>query len=555
MSTAPLADGSTRNEYVATGGQTTFPYTFWAYAEDHIDVYQNGTPLTLTADYTISAVQDVNGGNIVLNTGATLNDDIVIALNPDLERLTEFQTSGSFRASALNLELTYDISNFQWLRDKLDRAVTLADSVVFTGSLDLPTPNAGKALIWNATADGLTNSVNDVDTVVATAAASAAAAAISEGNAATSESNAATSESNAATSESNAATSEANALAAASAVAIKWNFDSATAMVDPGTGDLRMDNATISSVTNLAVSSLTADTGNPDLSAFIATLDDATNAVRATLTIRKSGAPATFAVFSVTGAITDNGTWLQIPVTYVDGAGTLSDTDPLYVGHAISGSDGPGAGDLLAANNLSDVANAATSLSNLGGIGAATTDTLTNKTFDANGTGNSLSNVDVADLAVGTDGELITWDSSGNPATVAVGSSGQVLTSNGAGAAPTMQTLGATARTYTKQQNFAEATLTDAANISWNLDDAQTAKVTLAGNRTLDNPTNLVAGGTYVLRIIQDGTGTRTLAYGSAYKFPGGTAPTLSTAAGAEDIITFYCDGTNMNGVFQGNFS
>lgn len=75
-------------------------------------------------------------------------------------------------------------------------------------------------------------------------------------------------------------------------------------------------------------------------------------------------------------------------------------------------------------------------------VGKATTDTFTNKTFDANGTGNSLSNVDVADLASGTDGELITWDASGNPATVAVGSSGQVLTSNGAGAAPTFQASG-----------------------------------------------------------------------------------------------------------------
>lgn len=65
--------------------------------------------------------------------------------------------------------------------------------------------------------------------------------------------------------------------------------------------------------------------------------------------------------------------------------------------------------------------------------------TLTNKTFDANGTGNSITNIDVADLANGTDGELITWSSTGTPTTVAVGTSGQVLTSNGTGAAPTFQ--------------------------------------------------------------------------------------------------------------------
>ncbi len=72
-------------------------------------------------------------------------------------------------------------------------------------------------------------------------------------------------------------------------------------------------------------------------------------------------------------------------------------------------------------------------------MGKATTDTMTNKTFDANGTGNSLSNVDVADLANGTDGELITWDSAGAPTTVPAGTVGQILTSAGAGAEPTFQ--------------------------------------------------------------------------------------------------------------------
>ena len=45
--------------------------------------------------------------------------------------------------------------------------------------------------------------------------------------------------------------------------------------------------------------------------------------------------------------------------------------------------------------------------------------------------------VTLAKLAAGTDGELITWDASGDPATVAVGASTNVLTSNGPGAAPT----------------------------------------------------------------------------------------------------------------------
>lgn len=81
-------------------------------------------------------------------------------------------------------------------------------------------------------------------------------------------------------------------------------------------------------------------------------------------------------------------------------------------------------------------------------VSPSSTDTLTNKTFDANATGNSLSNVDVSDLANGTDGELITWDATGAPTTVAVGTSGQVLTSNGPGTAPTFQTVTTETRSY-----------------------------------------------------------------------------------------------------------
>ncbi len=119
------------------------------------------------------------------------------------------------------------------------------------------------------------------------------------------------------------------------------------------------------------------------------------------------------------------------------------------------------------------------------------------------------------------------------------------------------QTAGLTdaAHEYTKAQNFNATTLTDGANIAWNLESNQVASVTLAGNRTLDNPTNIKDGGTYILTVKQDGTGGRTLAYGTAYKWPGGTAPTLSTGASAVDILTFVSDGTSMFGIAQQDFS
>ena len=81
--------------------------------------------------------------------------------------------------------------------------------------------------------------------------------------------------------------------------------------------------------------------------------------------------------------------------------------------------------------------------------------------------------------------------------------------------------------------------LTDGTNISVDLNAGQNFTVTLAGNRTLDNPTNCVAGQVGSIFVVQDGTGSRTLAYGTSWDFIGGEAPVLSTAAAAIDRIDY----------------
>jgi hypothetical protein len=78
--------------------------------------------------------------------------------------------------------------------------------------------------------------------------------------------------------------------------------------------------------------------------------------------------------------------------------------------------------------------------------------------------------------------------------------------------------------------------------------------LTLGGNRTLANPTGLVAGGTYLWRIQQDVVGGRTLAYGTAFKFVGGT-PTVAAASNAVSLLSAYYDGTNLLTVYQGPFA
>lgn len=361
--------------------------------------------------------------------------------------------------------------------------------------------------------------------------------------------------------------------------ALRWTYQDDTTMADPGAGNIRLNNATESSVTAIAIDDQTSQTGNPDLSDYVATWDDSTSSVKGNLKLTKTDDPTIFAIYAITALSEETG-YTQLTVSYVDGAGSFTDEDDLFVSFFRTGNKGDtgaGSGDVsvsgtpldnqvavwtssteiegtsgltydgsdlditgnitvsgtvdgrdlatdgtkldgiesgatadqtteeiqdaawsavsggtqtgitvtyqdgtndvdfvLSDEYLQDVAGAMFSgntetlitatyqdgdgtidlvvdndLSNYdngtsGFLTEDSTDTLTNKTFDANGTGNSISNIDVADLANGTDGELITWDAAGAPATVGVGTSGQVLTSNGAGAAPTFQDPSAT---------------------------------------------------------------------------------------------------------------
>jgi hypothetical protein len=91
----------------------------------------------------------------------------------------------------------------------------------------------------------------------------------------------------------------------------------------------------------------------------------------------------------------------------------------------------------------------------------------------------------------------------------------------------------------TKSAKADIGTLTDGATITPNFDANQNFTVTLGGNRTLANPTNVDAGQTGSIFVVQDATGGRTLSFGSYWKFAGGTAPTLSTGANAVDRIDY----------------
>jgi hypothetical protein len=91
----------------------------------------------------------------------------------------------------------------------------------------------------------------------------------------------------------------------------------------------------------------------------------------------------------------------------------------------------------------------------------------------------------------------------------------------------------------------ANTALTDAATVAWDTTNQVATFTFVSTNRTMGAPTNLKNGAFYALAVIQNG-GSNTLTFNSVFKWASGTAPTLSTAAGAKDYFTFRSDGTNL---------
>ena len=94
-----------------------------------------------------------------------------------------------------------------------------------------------------------------------------------------------------------------------------------------------------------------------------------------------------------------------------------------------------------------------------------------------------------------------------------------------------------------------------AGSVNWDADGRNLHKLVLTGNCTLENGSNPISGTQYQFIVEQDGTGNHTLSYGSLFKFPDGTAPTIPVAANSKSIITCLFDGTHYLAVSAENFS
>jgi len=102
------------------------------------------------------------------------------------------------------------------------------------------------------------------------------------------------------------------------------------------------------------------------------------------------------------------------------------------------------------------------------------------------------------------------------------------------------------AHTFQKAQSGrVESVTVGAANVQLNFANANMFNLTLGISTHLNLPSNPTVGQAGTIVVKQDGSGSRTLSYAGAWEFPGGTAPSLSTTANAEDRIDYYVVAAN----------
>ena len=134
-----LAAATTRDDYVATSGQTVFPYTFTALVDSDVEVLKNGIALTLGAgnDYTISGI-GTGSGNVTLNVGAATGDKIAIYLDMPIARTTNYQNSGAFLALDVNGDMNKAYLAMQQITTDMQAAIRRPEADPATIGMELP---------------------------------------------------------------------------------------------------------------------------------------------------------------------------------------------------------------------------------------------------------------------------------------------------------------------------------------------------------------------------------------------------------------------------------
>ena len=336
-----VSSTTTKRSASGDGSNDTFSYNFKIFDDDDITVIirtdSTGaeTTKTKTTHYTVTGVGSASGGNVVFTSGniPASGETVVLLRTTARTQLTDYVANDPFPAATHEDALDKLTFIVQELEEEIGRAIKVSKTNIIATSefTTSAADRANKLLSFDGSGD-LTVTTGKVDTVTASVSA------VSAGGSPTA-------------SATYTAASGALALAfglvtgntgaTGNSAGMQLTFSNSTSDADPGAGKLALNNATIASVTEMYFDDV--DDNGATISTFVQPFDDISNATaRGIISIEKEGTPSTFALFKVTGAVTNASGYTKVPVGHLASNGSFSNADGIRVDFNYSGADGAG---------------------------------------------------------------------------------------------------------------------------------------------------------------------------------------------------------------------
>ena len=289
--------GSSSN---GTDGTSTFAYNFKVFSTAEIKVIIRTTATgvettkTLTTHYTVTGAGEDAGGNVVFTSGNNplSSETVIIKRNISLAQGTDYVANDPFPAESHEDGLDKIVHMVIQQNEELSRCLKASETLT-----DLTTPEFTDAAADRA--DKVLGFSSDGTTLTTTTTFNPAGGDTSQ-----------------------------------------FTYSTTTTDSDPGSGIIRFNHATLASATIAYVDDL--DALGTDISAWVQSFDDVTgNATnRGRIRIHKAGNLAIWAVYKVNAAVTDASGYTKIPLAYIDGAGSFTDEDSIFLSFTASGEDG-----------------------------------------------------------------------------------------------------------------------------------------------------------------------------------------------------------------------